>query len=136
MSVFSPARKECYCAFCKTKRKVYVKKRITLVNILASALVAGIIMLAVFHDWDPRFFIFFVIFLAISEVFIQVRWRISMICKQCGFDPVLYLKDVSKAADKVKVRLEARKQDPASLLAEPLKIPVVRKKGKLLHKSI
>ncbi len=45
-----------------------------------------------------------------------------MTCRQCGFDPVLYLKDVNAAVAKVQKRLAERKEDPMSLLSAPLKI--------------
>jgi len=50
-----------------------------------------------------------------------------MTCKHCGFDPVLYLKDVNAAVAKVQKRLEERKNDPSAMLAAPLKIPFRRK---------
>jgi hypothetical protein len=136
MGLFKPIKQDCFCAFCKSQRKVYVKKRISAINVFSSALVAGIVTVAIFHAWDPRFFLFFVLFLAISETFLQVRWRISMVCKHCGFDPVLYVKDTQKAAEKVKIRLDQRKSDPVTMLAEPLKIPVIRKKGRTLNKQV
>ncbi len=46
-----------------------------------------------------------------------------MTCKYCGFDPVLYLKDVNAAVLKVQNRLAERKNDPSTMLAAPLKIP-------------
>jgi hypothetical protein len=115
-------RTECFCAFCKSPRKIYAQKRVGLVNVLASALGAGIGMYLLFREFDPRVFMIFVVLLAISEVFVQLRWRIAMTCRQCGFDPVLYLKDVNAAVAKVQKRLAERKEDPMSLLSAPLKI--------------
>jgi hypothetical protein len=122
------SRVDCYCAFCKSPRKVYAKKRIGLMNIFASALGAILTMYAIFQGLDPRVFFIFVLFLAISETFVQLRWRIAMVCKHCGFDPVLYLKSHERAAEKVKKHLEIRSQDPATLLKTPLQIPKISKK--------
>ena len=38
----------------------------------------------------------------ISEIFIQLRWRLTVACPRCGFDPVLYVKDPEKAARRVR----------------------------------
>ena len=97
----------------------------------------------------------FVILLAISEVFVQLRWRVSMTCTYCGFDPVLYLKNIDCAVAKFKKRLDERKSDPATLLAPALQIPkrpapresksdlrneaidhAARKKGRLISREI
>lgn len=121
------ARKDCYCAFCKTPRQIYAKKRIGLINIFAAATGATLVMMAIFQEFDPRVFFIFVLFLAISETFVQLRWRLAIVCKECGFDPILYLKSHEKAAEKVKLHLEKRKGDPASLLKSPLQIPKISK---------
>lgn len=84
-------------------------------------------MYFIWHDFDPRFMIIFVAFLAISEVFVQFRWRVTIVCKQCGFDPVLYLKDSVKAAEKVRIKLAQRESAAESVLAAPLKIPKISK---------
>jgi hypothetical protein len=116
-------RIKAFCAFCKTPRHVYRKKRIGAFDILACALGALTVMGLVFQQWDPRVFLFFVGFLAMAEIFIQLRWRVSVVCQHCGFDPLLYLKKPDEAAEKVKLHLERRKNDPATLLARPLNIP-------------
>jgi hypothetical protein len=121
------SRQNCYCAFCKTPRKVYTRRRIGLSHILAAALGAGLAMMALFQEFDPRVFLLFILFLAISEIFVQLRWRLTLVCKECGFDPVLYLKNHELAAEKVKFHLEQRKRDPASLLKPPLQIPKISK---------
>lgn len=120
-------QKECYCAFCKSPRRIFKRKNINIVNILASALGAAIIMFLIWQEFDPRSLFIFVILLAISETFIQLRWRITMVCRHCGFDPVLYVKNTALAAEKVKKHLEKRKADPATLLSRPLDLPKLPK---------
>ena len=124
---WSLSRKQCFCAFCKSPRRIYKKKNINLFNILACALGSALLMLALWQEFDPKVILLFVLFLAITETFLQLRWRLTVVCKQCGFDPVLYLKNSEAAAKKVCARLERRKSDPASMLAEPLKIPRISK---------
>jgi hypothetical protein len=136
MSVIFSSRKACYCAFCRSERKVYQKKNIGLSDVLGSALSATLAMFALFQEFDPRVLLIFVAFLAMAEVFVQVRWRLTIVCKYCGFDPVLYLKDTALAVEKVKIRLDQRKKDPATLLANPLQIPKLsRSKAELLSKA-
>jgi len=121
-------RKECLCAFCKTPRVVHTKKGIGFLNIVASALGSLIFMAALFQGFDPRVLFIFVVFLAVSEIFVRLRWRLNIVCPECGFDPALYIKEPDRAAKKVKAHLEKRAEDPKSLLKSPLNLPVVRKK--------
>lgn len=93
-------------------------------------------MFVLFQEFDPRVLLIFVAFLALAETFVQIRWRLTIVCRHCGFDPVLYLKDSTRAAAKVKIRLDQRRQDPATLLARPLDLPKLSKeKAELLEKA-
>lgn len=136
-----------YCAFCKTPRRIYSKKNVGLFEI-ASSLVASLsVMYFIWQDFDPKFILFFVVFVAVAEAFTQIRWRLSIVCQQCGFDPVLYLKQPAAAAEKVKLHLDRRKEDPRFLLAPPLNLPTLsrervdqienkqKKQGKLLSRQ-
>ncbi len=139
-------RHNCYCAFCKSPRRIYRKKNISFLNIIGSALAGVVFMFALWQQYDPRAIIAFVVCLAISEVFVKIRWRLSVVCRQCGFDPVLYLKDPEAAAAKVKDQLVVRQQDPKYLLSKPLNLPAIpaekakalqsKGKGRLVSRSI
>lgn len=143
---FHKNRQNCYCAFCKTPRRIYRKKNISFMNVIASALASVVVMFALWQEYDPRVMVVWVICLAISEIFIKIRWRLSVVCRQCGFDPVLYTKQPELAAQKVKEQLELRRQDPKYLLAKPLNLPAIpatkaealqsKGKGKLVSRSI
>lgn len=136
MGVLFSSRQDCYCAFCRSERQVYTKRNIRVTDILGSALGAGVAMMAIWQEFDPRVMLIFVLFLAIAETFVQVRWRLTITCPLCGFDPVLYLKDSTRAVEKVKIRLDKRKMDPSSLLAKPLQIPKIgREKAELIQKA-
>lgn len=103
-------------------------------------------MFAIWQQYDPRVFIVFVVCAALAEVFVKLRWRLSVVCRQCGFDPVLYLKQPEVAAAKVKMQLDNRKQDPKYLLAKPLNLPALapakakalneKGKGRLLSRTL
>lgn len=115
-------------------------------NVLGSALASVVMMFAIWQQFDPRVMIVFVVCLAFSEVFVKIRWRLSVVCRACGFDPVLYTKDPQAAADKVRFQLDVRKQDPKYLLAKPLNLPAIpaekakalqeKGKGRLVSRSI
>lgn len=53
--------------------------------------------------------------LGITEVLIQLRWRVSIACQKCGFDPVLYLRDPKKAATLVKQTMRSKLSNPNNL---------------------
>lgn len=105
-----------------------------------------VVMFALWQEYDPRVMIVIVVCLAISEVFVKIRWRLSVVCRLCGFDPILYVKDPELAAQKVKFQLDQRKEDPKYLLAKPLNLPAIpaekakalqsKEKGKLVSRSI
>ncbi len=59
----------------------------------------------------------------IAEAFIKIRWRVHMVCKSCGFDPVIYVKNPQKAAQLVTEYMDRRSQDPTALLRRPLNLP-------------
>jgi len=124
---FFSNRQKCYCAFCKTPRVIFRKRKVNLFNFVAAIFGAAVAMYALWQQFDPRVVILFVAFLALGEAFVQVRWRLNLVCKECGFDPILYLRDPNKASEKVKNHLERRKQDPVSLLKPAL--PIVQERG-------
>ncbi|MFZ4404502.1 MAG: hypothetical protein ACOYOK_10410 [Pseudobdellovibrionaceae bacterium] len=144
MAVYST---NAFCAFCKTPRRIYRKKNINGINVIASALASCVLMFVLWQGFDARIIILFIACLAVSEAFIQIRWRLSTLCQQCGFDPVLYTKSAHAAAAKVKKHLEARQQDPQSLFKPPLNLPKIsaekslalqqpEKKGQLVSRQI
>ncbi len=119
----------CYCAFCRTERVVYRKKHLSALDAALNMVGAVIIMLLVFQDFDPRVLVFFSIGLVSTELFIMLRWRMTINCAKCGFDPVLYKKDPEKAAAKVKAYMTDRSDDPLWVLSKPKLRPIIKKKG-------
>ncbi len=114
---------------------VYVKKHVGLPDILLSGLTAVLLSYIFFQDFDPRALIFFALCLALAELFIMFRWRLSLICQKCGFDPHLYKRSPEKAAQRVREYMERRKEDPLSLFSPPPKLPVKKKKKSPLEAS-
>jgi hypothetical protein len=128
-------RQDCFCAFCKTPRRIYKKRTMSLFNIVASAITSIVLMLLMWQEYDPRALIIFVLCVAASVVFIELRWRLSVICRTCGFDPIIYKKQPDLAAQRVKEMLELRRQDPKYLLAKPLNLPAISEKKAMALKN-
>lgn len=120
----------CYCAFCRSERRVYLKKHLSLVDGVFAIAASVSLMLVIWQDFDPRVFVFVGASLCVTEVFIGIRWRLSIACTRCGFDPVLYKKNPELAAERVRAHMERAKEDPISLFNPPPKLPTVKKSKK------
>jgi hypothetical protein len=105
-----------FCAFCRLERRVYAKKSINWTNVVLSFFAASLLMFAIWQRLEARMVIFFVIFLAISEVFVRIRWRMSMPCPHCGFDPVLYKTDREETVRRVTAHLDQLKKSGRYLM--------------------
>lgn len=46
-----------------------------------------------------------------------------MVCRSCGFDPVIYVKNPNRAAELVRDYMDRRSHDPTALLRRPLNLP-------------
>lgn len=116
---------EVFCSFCRSRHRVYKKQHVSFINVLLSSLLSGILGVAWFWpEINFKFIVLIPFFLLVAELFIHLRWRCSLICPECGFDPILYKKSPEAASLKVQAKLEKRAQDPNSYLKPPLKIPV------------
>jgi hypothetical protein len=121
---------KCFCAFCRSERTVYRKRHISAFDVFLSFVVSLLVSFIVFQDFDPRLIVFFAVSVVISEVFVKMRWRASIACRKCGFDPVLYKRKPDLAALRVKAYYAERMEDPLSLFTPPPKLPVlIRKKA-------
>ena len=125
-------RKSCYCAFCKVERKVYAHKHLGLADILGLIFLSIIGTYVIFKNLDPRGLFFVGVFLLIGEIFAQVKWRTSMVCRNCGFDPVIYVRSPEQAGLKIRAFLDTRAESPAHLLRLPVSLPKKTEKGKNL----
>ena len=125
-----PASERCFCAFCRSDRIVYRKRHIGLVDVGLTFLASGLLSLIVWQELDPRLVMFFATGLGFAEVFIQFRWRMTIACTKCGFDPVLYKKKPDLAAARVKEHYKRKMEDPLSIFAPPPKLqPIIRPKA-------
>lgn len=117
-----------FCTFCSLPQKVYAKKHIHILEILAFGVVGALGTYLIWGDFHMAGPVAFFTCILSSEVVHQMRWRQSVACRSCGFDPLLYKKNPVAAADKVKVFLDNRKQDPRYLLKpQPQIKPIIKK---------
>src|ERR1044072_2518942 len=100
MALISRVSDNCYCAFCKSKRRIYVKKHIDLVNIILTMILAASLSAGFWSGVDPRAIGILSAGLGIAEIFIYLRWRFFIVCSMCGFDPVIYRRSPEKARAK------------------------------------
>ena len=117
-------RQNCFCAFCKTPKKVYKRKRLSLVEVVALSMLSLLITSVVWEHLDPRGLVILILMVSMCEFFIRLRWRYSTICNNCGFDPVIYVKDAAQAAATVQKFLDQRKGNPDYLLKPTINLPV------------
>lgn len=130
-------RQTCYCAFCKTQRKVYAHKHLTYVEVLSLVFLSLIVTYAFYQTLDIRGLMFLGLLLLVGELFSQLKWRASMICRNCGFDPVVYVRNPEQAGLKIKAFLEKRSDSPEHLLRPPVVLPKkTAKKGENLSLKI
>ena len=116
------------CVFCKLPHRVYKKNDVSLFDAFVLLLISGLFMFLVWGEPDKRSLILFGVLIFSMQVFIRMRWRESVKCPHCGFDPVLYKVDNESAAEKVQTFLQDRKTNPKFLLKPKPQIkPIVKK---------
>lgn len=121
---------KCFCAFCRSERTVYRKRHVSATDVFLSLVASALLSFIAWQDIDPRMVVFFVLAVVVSELFVTFRWRFSIACSKCGFDPVLYRKKPELAVQRVKAFYAEKANDPLSVFAPPAKLPVlVRKKA-------
>lgn len=121
--------RKCYCAFCRSVRVIYRKKHVSGFDVFLAAVAAALMSLLVWQDLDPRAVVFFALGIGFAEIFVLFRWRLSIACPHCGFDPVMYKKNPKVAAERVKEHVDRRRKDPMSAFTPPPKLPVIVKKA-------
>lgn len=96
--------------------------------ILALTVVGAVFTYLVWQDFHWTGVVLFLILAVTAEMVAQMRWRMSIRCSACGFDPVVYKRNPQVAADAVKAFLAERKKDPLYLLKpQPDIRPIIKK---------
>ncbi|MBL7543575.1 MAG: hypothetical protein JNL11_07140 [Bdellovibrionaceae bacterium] len=92
-----------------------------------NVLVAAILALAINYIFslriEPVACVIFVVNLFAIELMLRLRWRMALICHECGFDPVIYRRNPALACQMVKQKMELRNADTVKSLFFPLNLP-------------
>ena len=125
-----------YCAFCRSPKYVYSKTSLSLWTFCLVFLASSLCSFGIRKQFDEYVFGLFFLILVMVELSVKVRYRMSLRCKECGFDPLLYKKSSSLAVERVKERLAARSTDPQSLLKARLHLPTISSERKLFWEQL
>lgn len=107
---------------------VYAKKHVSVIALAGFSIASIIFTYLVWGEFHFAGLIVFVLLTMTAEVTHRMRWRSSVKCKGCGFDPVMYKNNPEQAAATVKTQLAHRKHDPLYMLKSQPKIkPIIRK---------
>lgn len=112
-----------FCAFCRSPKSFFKRKRLGILNILGSVVVALALNYLFTRQIDPIVFVIIVVNLFAVELILQVRWRMSLICHECGFDPIIYKRNPEVACQMVKNKMEKRKENTIKTIFYPLILP-------------
>jgi len=128
LPMFMSSKKKIFCAFCSLPQRIYTKKHINIFEMFGFAAVGVIVTYLVWQDFHWVGVIIFGALAFSAEMTHRLRWRNSITCKNCGFDPITYKRSPDRAAQTVKSFLEQRKEDPLYLLKPQPKIaPIIKK---------
>ncbi len=118
--VLSSGIGECYCAFCKSRRKYFLDKNLRAIHYLQAAFLSTLLMYVFWGEFDARVFFIAAALLVATELVLLLRWRIYIVCSKCGFDPVLYVKNPESAAQQVSDYMKKYDHEPQfELLPNP-----------------
>ncbi len=95
---------------CRIQRRVRMSSGVHWSMILVLLPASIVITYFATGSVDARTLLFWVAFVAVSEVIAIIINRISLICQYCGFDPILYRKNKVLAMQRVKETLEESKK--------------------------
>jgi len=135
MTGWMKSKSDCYCAFCKSKRNIYPKKHASILNYLAIFAFSYCLSTGLWAWWDPRGLVIFAVALTFTETFIYLRWRFSVVCSLCGFDPVLYRKSPEAARARVTQFYEKKIQDPKFMLSKSPLVEIYRKDTEIRRRN-
>ena len=117
-----------YCAFCRSPRNYFEKKHVGLLDAFLILVFSLFLMFVLWGGFDPKVMIVFVGISGLTEFAVQLKWRLAMVCRHCGFDPILYVNDPVKAAKKVENYLKDMDNSQTGFLRKP-KLPAGKKEN-------
>jgi len=116
MHLFNSSHRRCYCAFCRRPRKAYVKRHLAWTDVMSCVALTALSTAVIWRGVSPKAILILVSVLIVAEMIVQLRWRMSMPCPNCGFDPLLYVRNPDLAARQVRRFYEQRRERADFLL--------------------
>jgi len=111
-----------FCPLCKHPRATKIRPEIgTLKHYAQVGIVTAVVTLALFPWLNWKGVVSFLPLWVVFELSYRSRLRHSLKCDHCGFDPVLYLKDVGLARREVETFWSERAKPTPQ--PEPMKNP-------------
>ena len=90
-------------------------------NVLQAFSISALMSYAFWESLHPLSAVFALSFLVLAEIGIRMRRRAEVVCRKCGFDPVLYKKNHELAKLKVQEFFKKNIMDPdVPLINSPL----------------
>lgn len=89
----------------------------SVVDLIAIGLAASAVNYLIFQRVNETAIGITALFAIAFEIFKQLSWRASIICRQCGFDPILYRRNPELARSSVKTFLEKKANQPLAAFA-------------------
>ncbi|MES2801090.1 MAG: hypothetical protein V4654_01240 [Bdellovibrionota bacterium] len=93
-----------------------------MVGIIGMVLLSYVMTFVIWHQPDVRGLVILGTLLMVGESCTKLRWRQSLLCQHCGFDPMLYMKNPELAGVKIKAFMKTRSEDPSFLLKPALNL--------------
>lgn len=120
MAQSSQSFRECFCALCRTPRKLYYSKNLSLFNYFQILFLGFFLTWVLFPYFGVKGIGFLPLIWILFESIHKSLYRKELICPTCGFDPKMYRKNVKFAREKVQDFLQ---KNPDSPLLLQSKIP-------------
>lgn len=94
---------------------MYTKRHVTWTDVGACIVLTLVGSAALAQSISPKAILVLVTVVISAEVIVQLRWRMSLPCAHCGFDPLLYMRNPDLASKKVRDVFN-RRRDRADFL--------------------
>jgi hypothetical protein len=109
-----------YCPLCKTTRRLPERPRPNARHYFQVALTSAVFTLVTWPWFSWKGIVSFVPMWTIFEIIYRSRMRAALSCRNCGFDPYLFLIDVQKAKAEVDAYWRKKFADAGVPFPEPL----------------
>lgn len=110
--MFQNTVRECYCALCRTPKKMTFTRHLSLIHYLQITLLTVVSTWLLFAVLEWKTLGSFFLYWAGFELSRKLLYRRELKCKVCGFDPTWYRRDVRVARKQVETFLKENPDSP------------------------